>query len=79
MPSDNDPERGVIDGRRFLSMSKSEAMEAARMTSDQYEHAVRELEPVVTANEKRGNPTSVVVKKSGQQVVDMPPEVEREA
>lgn len=63
-------ERGVIDGRRFLNMSKADAMHEGRMTSDQYERARRDIEPVVEAAERRGNAASVVVKKSGQRVTD---------
>jgi hypothetical protein len=72
---DDDGASGVIDGRRFLSMPRQEAMREAGITSEaDYARAYRDVEQVVTRRDNRegqhGRTISVVVKKSGTKVND---------
>ena len=74
MPEDSTPD--VIDGRRFLSMSRKDAMREAGIKSEaDYARAYRDIEQVVTRRDNReaqhGRTISVVVKKSGTQVTDV--------
>ena len=74
MPDDNGAP-GVIDGRKFLGMSRQDAMREAGIKSEaDYARAYRDIEQVVTRRDNReaqhGRTISVVVKKSGTKVTD---------
>jgi len=73
---DDPDDRGVIDGARFLAMSKAEAMEAVDIQSDaDYERAYRAVEEAVLARDRHtpvGNEKpSVVIKRRGVKVHDV--------
>jgi hypothetical protein len=74
MPSDESTP-DVIDGRRFLEMSRQDAMREAGIKSEaDYSRAYKDVESMVTARDNREGQTgvhaSVVVKRSGKPVRD---------
>lgn len=68
MPDDPTPD--VINGERFLNMSKAEAMREVGIKSEaDYARAYREVEQVVKAN--RNDQASIVIKRAGRPVIDI--------
>lgn len=68
MPEDPTPD--VIDGARFLNMSKADAMREVGITSEaDYARAYKDVEQVVKAN--RNNQASIVIKRAGRPVIDV--------
>jgi hypothetical protein len=65
----------VIDGARFLGLSRAEGMRELGITSEQgYVRAYRDIEAAVVARDNResqgGVHAPIVVKRSGVKVVD---------
>ena len=61
----------VLDGVRFLGMSKSEAMAELGTDSEaDYFRAYRAIEDAVLANDRAGGQASIVIKKKGKETLD---------
>lgn len=65
----------VIDGARFLGLSRDEGMQELGITSEQaYARAYRDVEAMVNARDNResqgGVRAPVVIKRAGREVVD---------
>ncbi len=61
----------VVDGRRFLSMERGEAMRELGIASEvDYVRAYRAIEEAVLANDRAGGTASVVIKKRGKETLD---------